>query len=121
MASHRRPRIGWLERLRERRRLKPERTGPSPEKVAERHVPRGDGIDVGRVATPRRYAEPPTRSNPTRGRSERPDLRTSAKSSRTQRKRQVISEAAGLVTNIEDEYARVASALATAREERRRA
>jgi HPt (histidine-containing phosphotransfer) domain-containing protein len=36
-------------------------------------------------------------------------------------KRQVMSEAAGLVTNIEDEYARVASALATAREERRRA
>jgi hypothetical protein len=32
-----------------------------------------------------------------------------------------LSEAAGLVTNIEDEYARVASALATAREERRRA
>ncbi len=99
MASHRRPRIGWLERLRERRRLKRERTGPSPEKVAERHVPRGDAIDVGRVATRRRYAEPPTRSNPTRGRS----------------------EAAGLVTNIEDKYARVASALATAREERRRA
>jgi hypothetical protein len=97
MANHRRPKIGWLERPRERRRLKRERTGPSPEKVAERHVPRGDGIDVGRVATPRRYAEPPTRSNPTRGRS----------------------EAAGLVTNNEDEYA--ASALATAREERRRA
>jgi CheY-like chemotaxis protein/HPt (histidine-containing phosphotransfer) domain-containing protein len=36
-------------------------------------------------------------------------------------KRQVMSEAAGLVTNIEDEYGRVASALATAREERRRA
>jgi HPt (histidine-containing phosphotransfer) domain-containing protein len=36
-------------------------------------------------------------------------------------KRQVMSEAARLVTNIEDEYARVASALATAREERRRA
>jgi CheY-like chemotaxis protein len=36
-------------------------------------------------------------------------------------KRQVMSEAAGLVTNIDDEYARVASALATAREERRRA
>jgi HPt (histidine-containing phosphotransfer) domain-containing protein len=36
-------------------------------------------------------------------------------------KRRVMSEAAGLVTNIEDEYARVASALATAREERRRA
>jgi hypothetical protein len=35
-----------LERLRERRRLKRERTGPSPEKVVERHVPRGDAIDV---------------------------------------------------------------------------
>jgi hypothetical protein len=32
-----------------------------------------------------------------------------------------LSEAAGLVTNIADEYARVASALATARAERRRA
>jgi hypothetical protein len=113
MASHRRPRIGWLERLRERRRLKRERTGPSPEKVAERHVPRGDAIDVGRVATPRRYAEPPTRSNPTRGRSERPDFANLWQ--------ELENTAAGLVTNIEDEYARVASALATAREERRRA
>jgi hypothetical protein len=32
-----------------------------------------------------------------------------------------LSEAAGLVTNIADQYARVASALATARAERRRA
>jgi hypothetical protein len=46
MAGHRRRGIGWLERLRERRRLTRERTGPSPEKVAERHVPRGDAIDV---------------------------------------------------------------------------
>jgi CheY-like chemotaxis protein len=36
-------------------------------------------------------------------------------------KRQAMSEAAGLVTNIDDEYARVVSALATARAERRRA
>jgi PAS domain S-box-containing protein len=35
-------------------------------------------------------------------------------------KRDVVSEAAGLVTNIEDEYGRVASALAAAREERQR-
>jgi hypothetical protein len=82
MGSHRRPRIGWSERLRERRRLKRERTVPSPEKVTERHVPRGDAIDVGRLATPRTYTEPPTRSNPTRGRSERPDLRISARAER---------------------------------------
>jgi hypothetical protein len=35
-----------LERLRDRRRLKQERTGPSPEKLAERHEPRGHVIDV---------------------------------------------------------------------------
>jgi hypothetical protein len=29
----------WLERRRERRRLKRERTGDSPEKLAERHTP----------------------------------------------------------------------------------
>jgi hypothetical protein len=31
--------LGWVERRRERRRLKRERTGDSPEKLAERHTP----------------------------------------------------------------------------------
>ena len=30
---------GWVERRRERKRLKRERTGDSPEKLAERHTP----------------------------------------------------------------------------------
>ena len=36
---------GWAERLRERRRLKRERTGDSPEKAAERHEPKGGAVD----------------------------------------------------------------------------
>jgi hypothetical protein len=36
---------GWAERMRERRRLKAERKGDSPEKLAERHTPRGDAAD----------------------------------------------------------------------------
>ena len=35
-----------IERLRERRRIKRERSGDSPEKQSERHVPKGDIIDV---------------------------------------------------------------------------
>jgi hypothetical protein len=35
----------WTERLRERRRLKRERTGDSPEKAAERHTPSGGVVD----------------------------------------------------------------------------
>jgi hypothetical protein len=31
--------LGWAERRRERKRLKRERTGESPEKLAERHTP----------------------------------------------------------------------------------
>lgn len=34
-----------MHRLRERRRLKRERTGPSPERLAERHVPERDWVD----------------------------------------------------------------------------
>ena len=37
---------GWLDRWRERRRLKRERTGISPEKEAERHTPKGDAVDL---------------------------------------------------------------------------
>ncbi|HEX6652061.1 MAG TPA: hypothetical protein VF072_04910 [Thermoleophilaceae bacterium] len=36
---------GWVERRRERKRLKRERTGPSPEKLAERHEPRAGVVD----------------------------------------------------------------------------
>ena len=36
---------GWRERLREGKRLKRERTGDSPEKLAERHEPKGGVID----------------------------------------------------------------------------
>ena len=36
---------GWADRRRERKRLKRERTGPSPEKLAERHEPKGGVVD----------------------------------------------------------------------------
>jgi hypothetical protein len=39
-------RNGWLARWRERRAEKRRRSGPSPEKRAERHVPKADTIDV---------------------------------------------------------------------------
>jgi hypothetical protein len=39
-------RPSWLDRLRERKRLKRERTGPSPEKEAEHHSPKGDAVDL---------------------------------------------------------------------------
>jgi hypothetical protein len=38
--------LGWIERRRERRRLKRERTGDSAEKLAQRHTPRGDAVDL---------------------------------------------------------------------------
>ena len=39
MADQSEGKRSWLERRRERRRLKRERTGDSPEKLAERHTP----------------------------------------------------------------------------------
>lgn len=39
MARHDELKVGWLERRREQKRLKRERTGDSPEKLAERHTP----------------------------------------------------------------------------------
>jgi hypothetical protein len=36
---------GWAERLRERKRVRRERKGDSPEKLAERHTPKGDVVD----------------------------------------------------------------------------
>jgi hypothetical protein len=38
--------LGWVERRREQRRLKQERTGDSPEKAAEHHGPKGDAVDL---------------------------------------------------------------------------
>ena len=39
-------RTGWLARRRERKLLKRQRTGDSPEKLAEHHTPAPDSIDV---------------------------------------------------------------------------
>ena len=36
MAEQNEARLGWVERRREKKRLERERTGPSPEKIAER-------------------------------------------------------------------------------------
>jgi hypothetical protein len=36
---------GWAERRRERKRRKRERMGDSPEKLAERHTPKGGVVD----------------------------------------------------------------------------
>jgi hypothetical protein len=36
---------GWAERLRGRKRARRERKGDSPEKLAERHTPKGDVVD----------------------------------------------------------------------------
>jgi hypothetical protein len=44
--SEQRRTLGLLARWRERRRRKREGTGPSPEKTAERHVPKGDSVDL---------------------------------------------------------------------------
>jgi hypothetical protein len=38
--------MGWLERRREKKRLKRERTGDSPEKLAQHHTPKGDAVDL---------------------------------------------------------------------------
>jgi hypothetical protein len=38
-------RIGWLDSRRERKRLKRERAGDSPEKLAERHMPAETAVD----------------------------------------------------------------------------
>jgi hypothetical protein len=50
-----------IERLRERRQRKRERTGDSPEKRSERHIPKGDVIDVmlksGGIDRPSRFKD----------------------------------------------------------------
>ena len=45
MANHKDAKPGWAERWRERKRLKRERTGDSPEKLAERHTPAETAVD----------------------------------------------------------------------------
>lgn len=46
MAEEQIARPGWLERRREKKRLKRERSGDSPEKLAQHHTPRGDAVDL---------------------------------------------------------------------------
>ena len=45
MAGQNEAKLGWMERRRERKRLKRERMGDSPEKVAERHTPAESAVD----------------------------------------------------------------------------
>jgi len=51
--------LGWVERRREKRRLERERMGDSPEKLAERHTPRGSVVDfmlrLGGIERPNRF------------------------------------------------------------------
>jgi hypothetical protein len=37
--------LGWMDRRRERKRLKRERMGDSPEKLPERHTPQETAVD----------------------------------------------------------------------------
>ena len=46
MAEEQKQRPRWLERRREKKRLKAERTGDSPQKLAQHHTPRGDAVDL---------------------------------------------------------------------------
>ena len=45
MADRKESMISWVERRRERKRLKRERTSDSPEKLAERHAPGETTVD----------------------------------------------------------------------------
>ena len=45
MADQNEAKLGWAERRRERKRQKRERTGDSPEKLAERHTPAETAVD----------------------------------------------------------------------------
>ena len=45
MAHQEEAKLGWLDRRRERKRVKQERTGDSPEKLAERHAPGETAVD----------------------------------------------------------------------------
>jgi hypothetical protein len=45
MSEHHR-KTGWLPRRRQRKLLTQDRTGDSPEKLAEHHTPTGDAADL---------------------------------------------------------------------------
>jgi hypothetical protein len=45
VADQNEAKLGWMDRMRERKRLKRERMGDSPEKLAERHTPRESAVD----------------------------------------------------------------------------
>jgi len=57
--EHKESRLRWLQRRREQRRLKRQRTGDAPEKTAARHTPKGDAVDrmlkLGGVERPSRF------------------------------------------------------------------
>jgi len=46
VGERRESKLGWADRWREKRRLKHERTGDSPEKAAQRHTPEPDVVDT---------------------------------------------------------------------------
>ena len=46
MADEPSGRANWRERRREKKLLKRERTGDSPEKLAQHHTPKGDSVDL---------------------------------------------------------------------------
>ena len=45
MTDENEAKLGWMDRWREQRRLKRERKGDSPEKLAEGHVPQETAVD----------------------------------------------------------------------------
>ena len=45
VADQNEAKLGWMDRWREQRRLKRERKGDSPEKLAERHMPQETAVD----------------------------------------------------------------------------
>jgi hypothetical protein len=45
VADQNEAKLGWMDRRREQKRLKRERTGDSPEKLAERHTPAETVVD----------------------------------------------------------------------------
>jgi hypothetical protein len=45
VADQNEAKLGWMDRWREQRRLKRERKGDSPEKLAERHTPAETAAD----------------------------------------------------------------------------
>lgn len=59
MADQNEAKLGWMDRWREQRRLKRERKGDSPEKLAERHMPQETAADrmvrLGGVARETRF------------------------------------------------------------------